>query len=201
MPYSDFTLKKAKEELQLTLIEREDLFAACAEVEVNGDLVKSLDENVPLALAINTEKARSELIIAPLLVALRKKFDRNVSLFSGVDFAVDRERNLNGTCDFIISRSPEQFYIAAPVVAIVEAKKEDIVGGLGQCLAEMVAARIFNEQEKTGVTSVYGTVTTGSAWKFLKLKEEKAYIDIREYHIENVKKIMGILSAMVEQKA
>lgn len=201
MSFSDFTLKKVKEDFQLTLVEQDDLFASCAEVEVDEDLVRVLDENVPLALAINTEKARSELIIAPVLVALRRRFERKLSLFSGIDFAVDREQNLNGICDFIISRSAEQFYVAAPVVAVVEAKKENIVGGLGQCLAEMVAARVFNQQENTGISSVYGAVTTGSAWKFLKLGEEQGYIDLREYHIEGLGKIMGILSAMVEQEA
>ncbi len=164
---------------------------------MDDELSRTLAENVPLALAINTEKARSEFIIAPVLAAFRKRFDRKVSLFSGVDFSVDRERNLNGTCDFIISRSPEQFYVAAPVVAVVEAKKENIVGGLGQCLAEMVAARIFNETEKTGVSVVYGVVTTGSAWKFLKLSGERAYIDLLEYHVENLATIFGILSVMI----
>ncbi len=197
MPFSDFTLKKAKEDFQLTLVENDDVFGAIPAADVDDELSRTLAENVPLALAINTEKARSEFIIAPVLAALRKRFDRKVSLFSGVDFSVDSERNLNGTCDFIISRSPEQFYVAAPVVAVVEAKKENIVGGLGQCLAEMVAARIFNETEKTGVSVVYGVVTTGSAWKFLKLSGERAYIDLLEYHVENLAKIFGILSVMI----
>ena len=46
------------------LHERSDLFAQVAEVTLSDYLSMTLKENVPLALAINTEKARSELIIA-----------------------------------------------------------------------------------------------------------------------------------------
>jgi hypothetical protein len=200
MSYSQFTLKQIKEDFLVTLVEDRDLFAAVAPRPISPELAGILAENVPLALAINTEKARSELIISPVLVELRKLFARKISLFSGVDFVVAPESNLNGFCDFIISHSPEQFFITAPVIAIVEAKNENIVGGLGQCLAELIAVRLFNEREGNPLPSVYGAVTTGSAWKFLKLADSTAYLNPREYHIEAIEKIMGILAAMVNQE-
>jgi hypothetical protein len=58
-------------------------------------------------LGRNSEKARSELIIAPILVDLRRQLNEQISLFSGVDFTVDETKGLNGTCDFIITQSPE----------------------------------------------------------------------------------------------
>lgn len=67
-------------------------------------------------------------------------------------------------------------------------------------MAEMIAARIFNEREGNTVESIYGVVTTGSVWKFLKLTGSDATIDRKEYHIEQAGKIMGILAAMVKQK-
>ncbi len=63
------------------------------------------------------------------------------------DFNVDSEKGLTGFCDFIISSSSERLFVSAPVMMLVEAKKEDIISGLGQCVAEMVAAQIFNERE------------------------------------------------------
>ncbi len=60
---------------------------------------------------------------------------------------MDKEKSLNDDCDFIMSHSPEPLLISAPIVVIVEAKNENIISGLGQCIAEMVATRIFNEQE------------------------------------------------------
>ena len=113
---------------------------------------------------------------------------------------MDRENNLNGFCDFIVSASSEQLMLNAPIVTIVEAKNENIIGGLGQCIAEMVAADIFNKDENNGIEKVYGVVTTGTAWKFLKLEEKKASIDLDEYYIDVPGKIIGILSKMVEQK-
>lgn len=201
MAYSDFTLKKVMQEFALTLSENENLFAACESVEPSAFLLETLDENVPLALSISTEKARSELIIINLFIELRKKYDHKISLFSGVKFDVDASKNLNGFCDFIISNSPEQLFITAPIIAVVEAKNENIISGLGQCIAEMIAAQQFNTEEKQEVKTIYGIVTTGNAWKFLKLVEHDVFIDMKEYHIDNTAKILGILTAMIEQKA
>lgn len=201
MDYSDFTLKKVVQEFQLTLLENENLFETCADVEPSAFLLETLKENVPLALSISTEKARSELIIINLFIELKKKYDHKISLFSGVKFDVDGSKDLNGFCDFIISNSPEQLFITAPIIAVVEAKNENIISGLGQCIAEMIAAQQFNTEEKQKIKTIYGIVTTGNAWKFLKLVERNVFIDMKEYHIDNTAKILGILAAMIEQRA
>ena len=127
--------------------------------------------------------------------------EEKISLFSGVNFDVDKSRSLNGFCDFIISKSPEQFYINAPVIAIVESKDDKTTSGLGQCVAEMYASSIFNEKEKLQLPAIYGAITTGSNWRFLKYKDNTAFIDLDEYPIENTSKIVGILVQMVSQKA
>ncbi|WP_242056644.1 MULTISPECIES: hypothetical protein [unclassified Nostoc] len=168
MSYSDFTLDKVRKTFGLTIADKIDLFVSVPEIETPTLLTELLRENIPLALASNTEKSRSEMIIAPILIAVRKYFDNQISLFSGIDFSVDVEKGLNGNCDFIISRSPELLIVNAPVVTIVEAKKENINAGLGQCVAEMIAAKLFNEQEGNNIKTIYGTVTTGTNWKFLK---------------------------------
>jgi hypothetical protein len=198
MSYSDFTLQAVVKELQLVLNERTNLFAQIPESTISDHLAITLKENIPLALAINTEKARSELIIATILVELRKMLNYQISLFSGVEFNVDSQRGLNGVCDFIITRSPEQFFIRAPAIIIVEAKNENIKGGLGQCIATMLAARLFNVQEDQSMSTVYGSVTSGSIWKFLQLVGNTVYIDLEEYHINNAGKILGILMHMAE---
>ncbi len=198
MAYSDFTLKKVKQAFELTIIEDEAVFEKIEPIAVSDFLNKQLDNNVPLALAINTEKARSEFIIAVVLLELRNSLKNQVSLFSGIEFNVDKDRQLNGFCDFIISLSAEQLFLTSPVIILVAAKNENIMAGIGQCLAEMVAARLFNENENNKVDTIYGVVTTGSAWTFMKLIEgHTVFIDKREYHIESIDKIMGILTAMV----
>ena len=195
MSYSDFTLDRVKKAFDLTLLDKVDLFADAPELDCIDILTETLRENVPLALASNTEKSRSEMIIAPILIELRKQLQYQISLFSGIDFTVDAAQGLNGNCDFIISRSPELLIVSAPVITIVEAKKENINAGLGQCVAEMLAARLFNEREGNEIPVIYGSVTTGTNWKFLKLVGQVIEIDLSEYYMNNVNKILGILAS------
>jgi hypothetical protein len=86
------------------------------------------------------------------------------------------------------------YEIYAPVVTLVEAKNENIKSGLGQCIAEMVAAQRFNQQKETPIDTIYGAVTTGMIWKFLKLVNQTAFIDLDDYFIKEVDKVLGILS-------
>ncbi len=81
---------------------------------------------------------------------------------------------------------------------IVEAKNEDIKGGLGQCAAAMLAAQLFNQQEGNDIKTVYGAVTTGDIWKFLKLSGSDVFIDLNNYYIREVDKILGILFESVQ---
>lgn len=201
MAYRDFTLKKVVRDFQLTINEVKGVFAPIKEVEVSDRLIETLKTNVPLALAINTEKARSELIIVNLLVEMKRRHADKIGFFSGIKFDVDKAKKLNGYCDFIISLTPEQMFLNAPVVTIVEAKNDNIINGYGQCIAEMIAAQKFNEKEGNPIPTIYGAVTSGSIWQFLKLQETTVTIDLQDYLIDDIQKIMGILVAMINQTA
>lgn len=196
MAYSDFTLETIQQNFSLTIIEDQGLYSSIPETEISQILKDNLTLKVPLALAINTEKARSELIISEILVELKRILHGKISLFSGINLDVDKEKGLNGYCDFIVSQSSEQFFLKAPVITIVEAKNENIPSGIGQCIAEMIAARLFNERAALPITKLYGAVTIGNIWKFLKYEQDTVYIDRQEYYIDNPAKIVGILVAM-----
>ncbi len=193
MAYSEFTLSKFKKNFNIKIDETANLFADIKPLEASDKLTNSLEESAELALAINTEKARSEMIITPILLELRRRANYQISLFSGSDFTVDISRGLNGYCDFIISRSKEQLTINAPVIIIVEAKNENIKDGLGQCAAAMLAAQIFNQEEGNEITNIYGAVTTGDIWKFMKLVGSELFIDLDNYYIKEINNILGIL--------
>ncbi len=138
------------------------------------------------------------MIVAPILVELRKTLNREISLFSGVEFNVDFEKGLNGVCDFLISQSSQQLLVHAPIISLVEAKNDNIKSGLPQCIAEMVAAQIFNDREESNIKTIFGIVTTGSIWSFLKLENDTVTVDYNEYPIENAEEIFGILLNMVQ---
>lgn len=193
MAYSNFTLAKVKEDFGLTVDETQNLFADIAAVQPSEILTATLQEYIFLATAIGTEKARSEFLIAPILTEVRRQVNYQISLFSGTDFNVDIEKGLIGYCDFLLSASREQFFISAPVITIVEAKNENIIGGLGQCVAEMVAAQIFNQRQQIDIPIIYGVVTSGTAWRFLMLIQNTVCIDLVEYYINQVDVILAIL--------
>ncbi len=195
MVYSDFTtLTKVREAFGLTIEESINLFTDTPEVLPSSHLQTTLNENVFLATAINTEKARAELIIAPVLLELRRIFDFQIGFFSGSEFNVDLQAGLSGYCDYILTASKESYEIRTPVVTLAEAKNESIKSGLGQCIAEMVAAQLFNQRNGEAIESIYGAVTTGTDWKFLKLIDKTVWIDKRDYFINEVSQILGILT-------
>ena len=199
MAYSNFKLREIKDKLLLTVEEEINIFPDVKKANISDFLSETLKENIPLALAIHTEKARSEMIVAPILIELRKILHHRISLFSGVEFNVDDKKGLNGVCDYIIALSKVQLYVSCPIIAIVEAKNDNIKSGLAQCIAEMAAAKIFNAQQGNKIKSTFGIVTTGSIWKFLKL-QETLYIDANEYYIEQLDKIMGILLQIIHSE-
>jgi hypothetical protein len=193
MAYSDFTLAKARESFNLILEEDRNLFSDVEAISPSALLQTILEEYLTLAIAINSEKSRSEFIIAPVLGEVRRLSKHQISLFSGKEFNVDSAKGLTGYCDFILSHSKEQLYISAPVTTVVEAKNENIIGGMGQCIAEMVAAQMFNQQAGNPIKRIYGAVTSGTNWRFLILEDSTVYIDTVEYYIKEVDKILAIL--------
>lgn len=196
MAYGEFDLRTVKSRFGVTTDESADLFASATAVPVPGLLRQWLDARAADAVAVNTEKARSEGIIAPVLATAADLGPPPVRLFSGTAFDVDRDRGLNGVCDYLLTRSAERFYVSNPVVAVAEAKKDDLVAGFGQCAAGMVAARIFNEREGSAPRPIFGVVTSGTVWKFLRLDGDTLRIDVPEYYLPDVGKILGVLVAM-----
>lgn len=193
MSYSDFTVGKVKQAFGIETIEGKTFFPLIIPVMPSSTLLEILDETLPLAVASPSEKAKSELLISPILVEVRKYLQRRVSLFSGQDFPVDASVGLVGICDFLISRSTEQLEIESPVIVLVEAKKADINSGMGQCMAEMEAARRFNEQAGEIAQPIYGCVTSGLLWRFLKLDGNQMTVDLKDYSLDPLGDLLGKL--------
>lgn len=196
MAYNQFTLDDVKQRLGLSLREVEGLFATVPPATPSAWLEETLREGASVALAVSTEKARSEWIIAPILLEVRRQRRGELSLFSGTEFNVDESRGLVGFCDWLVARSPEQLAIEAPVVALVGAKNENFRLGIPQCLAEMYAARLFNERRGHPRPVVHGVVTTGNVWRFLRLRGDVGEVDRAEYYLREIDRILGVLVSM-----
>ncbi|PAX53117.1 hypothetical protein [Brunnivagina elsteri] len=194
MAYSDFTLSTIRQNFGLTVEEPDNLFANIPGINPSQFLQTTLNENLALATGINTEKARSELIVTPILLEIRRQFNFKIGFFSGIEFNVDSQQGLNGYCDYILTGTSDIYEIRTPVITLVEAKNENIKAGLGQCIAEMIAAQIFNQRQENAIESIYGAITTGTDWKFLRLRDKTIQIDKRDYYIVEINQILGILS-------
>ncbi|MEQ9670845.1 hypothetical protein [Coleofasciculus sp. G2-EDA-02] len=195
MSYSDFkSLDQAVSSLELTVEDIPHFFSQVTPIEPSQRLQETLEENLDLAVSISTEKARSELIITPILLEIRRRFQNKIGYFSGNTFNVDDAKGLTGACDFMLSASSNQSLVTAPVLTLVEAKDNDIRIGLGQCVAQMVAAQIFNTRNGREQQAVYGAVSTGTNWKFILLEKDRVKIDLTEYFIPQLNQILGILS-------
>jgi len=198
MCYREFTsIIQVKQAFGLTTVEGPRFLPQITPIDPSATLTDFLANSLPVAVATGSEKARSEMIITPVLLEVRKILQQNISLFSGEDFTVDYESGLNGICDYLISRSPEMLEIEAPAVAVVEAKKADLKTGIGQCVAEMVAMQKFNEAKGKPISVIYGSVSNGTQWRFLKLEEKIVSIDLNDYALPPVDEILGMLVWMV----
>jgi len=199
MSYSEFTtILKVKQAFGLTTVEGPRFLPQITPIAPSATLTDFLANSLPVAVATGSEKARSEMIITPVLLEVRKILQEKISLFSGEDFTVDYKQGLNGICDFLISRSSEMLEIEAPAVAVVEAKKADLKTGIGQCIAEMVAMQKFNEAKGKPISVVYGSVSNGTQWRFLKLEEKTVSLDLNDYALVPLEQILGMLVWMVQ---
>ena len=200
MPYSQFTFSKVKEQFDLTIAEGIRFFPDNVAPIAPSPKLLAILEDVPWAIAVDTEKARSEVIINPILLELRRIFDRQISVFSGEEFSVDPAIGLTGFCDFLISKSPEQLAIEAPAIVVIEAKKADLKVGIGQCIAEMVAAQRFNQASDRPVSAIYGCISSGTQWRFLKLENSVVTIDLTDYPLLPVEVILSFLVWMINEE-
>lgn len=198
MSYSEFTLEAVERLLRVTTQEAA-LFADVPTAKVPDWLPEWLARGTKLALI--SEKARSEFIVVPILLAARELSGDRLAIYSGQRLDVDVDKGLVGECDFILALGPALPPLHAPIATVVEAKKNDVEVGIGQCIAQMVAARAFNEAAGRGASPVYGCVTTGETWQFLRLVDQTAQLNRDRYYLDNVGGILSALQAIYQDAA
>ncbi len=198
MSYSDFkTLPQVNKELGITIKGEQELYINVEPVKLTQWFIDTMKMAYIKAIRINTESSRQGLIVNHVLMELNQHI--NISFFLGNSFNVDNSKGLTGNPDGIITNSDNQLYITSPVVVLVEAKKSDLGSGFAQCIAEMEAARIFNEKEGNNIDATYGVVIDGALWQFLSLKDNVATIDSYLYNFSDGSQIVGILKSFFDK--
>lgn len=196
MAYSDFTLDILEEQFGLSnkLV---DIFPSNIALFQTSDWFKeTLKKSKDLPL--RTEKARSELLVMPLLLELRHQNIEFINLYSGEVLNANKEKGLYGECDFIITRNTQSFDLNLPLLTLVEAKNHDINIGIAQCSAQMLGGQVFNKKHKVELPVIYGCVTTGNEWNFLKLEEKIIYIDKNIYFFNEIEKVLSLFQYIID---
>ena len=200
MAYSDFTQVSQLEDKFGIQQKLTRIFNVVIPIEPSILLKNELQESFSLPLL--TEKAKSELLIAPIFKELRRNNHFTISFYSGYLFDVQPENGLTGYCDYLFTTETQSIDIKAPVFCVVEAKNRSVEEGIAQAGASMIAAKIFNERKQRPTEAIFGCVTTAYEWIFLKLDNNIFEIDITQrYSLEehSLPYLLGVLQAIIQE--
>lgn len=194
MAYTDFTLDDIEAKFGIKN-RTQRLFMDIKPIGISEKMQADLD--LAAELPVRSEKAKSETIVFPVLVELRRKNNKYFTIYSGDTLNADEKMGLKGECDFILAKDIHSFAMNYPILQVVEAKKNDIDVGIPQCAAQLLGAKIFNEKKGIKLPKIYGCVTTGDEWLFMKL-EQDITVDIRKYYLIEIEEIMGIFQSIID---
>lgn len=177
------------------------VFTVAPPVEVSETLNASLAwEKTQDVLYKGTESDRIYRVILPLLLEVETTSETPITVSTQYRLDIENMEGLNGFCDVIIHRDQktEEFpESAGPIILVVEAKRKDLEKGVPQYVAEMVAASRYNTAIGAKHEKVYGIVSTGLGWIFLKLKNNEIIKDPKVYTISDIAAIKGMVTAIV----
>lgn len=194
MAYSKFTYDKVRNELDIQDMPMR-LFESIEVIYPSEHLKFTLAQAEDLAFF--SEKSRSEAIVFPILVELRAINNKNIAIYSGADLSADENKELSGECDYILSKGKQKLEVDGPLICMIEAKDQDMKRAIPQCIAQMEGARLHNQHHHKDIAMIWGCVTTGMEWLFLRLENKIAYIDTKRYSIVKVEEILGALQQII----
>ncbi len=195
MAYSNFSLSDIETGFGISLKDAE-IFSVLPPLEPSPKLLSAL--NLAQELGGQSEKFRSEAIVFPLMIELWERNDKFFTLYSGETLNADAEQGLKGECDFFFAKSTSKRIIGKPVMQLVEVKRDDIDAWLGQCAAQMLGAKIYNEKKGTPLETIYGCVTTGDDWLFLRLTGKEIFVDTRKYYLGQIGELLAAFQHILD---
>jgi hypothetical protein len=194
MAYTDFTLSDLEDKFGV-INERKELNFEANRIEPSQWLQKELVDSKEMP--IKSEKARSEWIVVPILKELRNLNSKFFTIYSGDNLVGDKEKGLQGECDFILSKDTKSYQISVPIFHVVEAKRNDLEEGVRQCSAQLVGAKKYNEKKGVQMEKLFGCTTTGDVWQFIEFSD-KLYIDNNKYYLSEIDSLLGVFQCIID---
>ncbi len=198
--YSSYSLRSVKK--KFGLIEKSaSIFAETAfALKPSAWLVEALHRGHQIT-HFNNEKSRSEFIVAPVLSEVALLNQEQISFYTGENLDADKANDLNGECDYLFSNVPGSSTVESPIICMTEAENQNLMTGMGQCVAQMLGAKIFNDKEGHPQPFIYGCVTTGEDWQFLKLEDNIIFVHPKRFYINDLEHILGAFQYIINQYA
>ncbi len=193
--YSSFSFKMVKKQFGLKSV-KGIIFDDLTPIEPSNWLLDALEMSSKMAIV--SEKSRSEWIVSPIMMDIKRRNIDKMNILSGENMDASKEQSLTGECDFIFVKDPDTFNVESLIFCLVEAERHDLIGGMGQCTAQMVGARMLNEQDNVDFPMIYGCVTTGSDWQFLKLENQLVTIERNLKFINELPYLLGTFQRIID---
>jgi len=181
---------------KLDLILTSENFVKPSKIAVPKHLEQDLDyviKNMPYKAS---EAAICELIIAPILKEVWKNFDKSLTLWSHK--AIRFSKELGGIPDYIIAKRSHRGVVVfeKPILAVIEAKKDDFDGGWGQCATEMLTIQRINANSQI---PVYGIVSNGENWEFGKLVQNQLIKNLTPYSLADLSQLFAAINFSLQE--
>ena len=196
MAYSDFSLDDLESKFGVTN-HKKRLFPTVKSMPLSRRLKEDLKE--AQELPVRSEKAKSEMIVLPILKELRRRNNKFFTIHSGENLTGDDALGLRGECDFIVAKDVASIALNFPIFHIVEAKKNDIEIGVPQCAAQLIGAQKFNARKGIEMDVLYGCVTTADSWVFLKLENQVLWADTKTYYFDKIGEVLGVFQIIIDE--
>ena len=194
--YSSFSFPSVKKQFGLKSV-RGVIFDNLEPIEPSSWLIDTL--KMASQMAIVSEKSRSEWLVSPIMMAIKNANKDKMNVLSGENMNVAKDQSLTGECDFIFVKDPDTFNVESLIFCLVEAEKNDLVSGIGQCTAQMIGARMINEQDGVNFPVIYGCVTTGTDWQFLKLEDQLVTLERNLKYINELPYLLGTFQRIIDE--
>jgi len=135
---------------------------------------------------LQTVEESKKLLIDAICEEAIQPFKR-LRIWKGANLEGDRA---SGYVDYLIAERKR--YLEAPMLCVIEAKKDDFEQGLAQCLVEMAACQSVNRQLGKDI-NIFGIVTNGATWTFYQLTITGQVYETTPHAIGDLEVVLGWL--------
>ncbi len=183
------TIDEVATKLQLS-VKKEEFITEAPSLKM-PDLLKADLRYIVLNYPYNvSEAAIRETILFPILKEVWKRYDQTLMLWANKSISFSKE--LSGMPDYVVAKQSHlgKIVFGKPLLAVVEAKKDDFEGGWAQCLLEMYTIQKINNNPDI---PTFGIVSNGDNWQFGKLENNQFSENTRHAFLQEMDNLFSIL--------